>query len=84
MSRDIKESLYNQAVAARNKKAIEFEVLSKASNHPISFLLTEEEMLAIKKAMRKAIKPSTKTSKPKNVGKWRLYLARLMRIWQVL
>ena len=77
MSREIKESLYNQAVAATNKKAIEFEVMSKAHNHTISFSLTEEEMLTIKKAMRKAIKPSTKTSK--KVGKWKRYLARVMR-----
>jgi glycosyltransferase involved in cell wall biosynthesis len=79
MSRDIKESLYNQAVAASNKKAIEFEVLSETSDHTISFSLTEKEMLAIKKTMRKAVKPSTKTSKSKKVGRWRLYLARLMR-----
>jgi glycosyltransferase involved in cell wall biosynthesis len=74
---DIKESLYNQSAAASNKKVIEFEVLSKASDHALYFSLTEEEVLKIKKAMRKAIKPSTKTSHRKKIAKWKLYLARL-------
>jgi glycosyltransferase involved in cell wall biosynthesis len=78
MSQDMKESLYNQAIAARNKKTIQFEVLSKASD-AISFSLTEEEMLKIKKTMRKTIKPSNKTNKPKREDKWKPYLARLIR-----
>jgi glycosyltransferase involved in cell wall biosynthesis len=81
ISCDVKESLYNQAVAAGRGKVIEFQVPSNANNHAISFSLTEAEMSAIKKTMRKTIKPSSKTKKTKKTSKWKipLYLVSLIR-----
>jgi hypothetical protein len=80
IARDLKELLYNQAVAGSKREMIEFEILSSVSNHTISFSITEAEMLAIKKTIRKAIKPSSKTRKPKKVAKWKipLYLVKLI------
>jgi glycosyltransferase involved in cell wall biosynthesis len=77
--RELKELLYNQAVAACEKNVIEFGVPSISPS--LSLSLTKAEMLAIKKTMRKTIKPPSKTKKTKKLAKWKihLYLTKLIR-----